>query len=444
MHGASFQHGQQLLAWKANKMKKLILIFSLIFLLAFGPLLLSTIPFFTRVAGIITQNAVSRGFLANDPRVLKTVGNVVYLIGKQAVTGKIPGSKTNLLTVISASSTILGIQAIAGLSVDSSGNAKIEGPGSNINDGDQLFTNGRFTTNLANAYTELKKTEMNCEAAHPNCSFELSPELTIVRDQYNSITSVFIYYEVYDYGNAQQLITNGNLTLYSSGTAATSYDCPSFNDDGCIIPSPDYQTPIDFYTQLAPYQKEIEIDPAFLSDFINLKWGEAAQEDNFGGIPPSAENPITPTKIRDDYNENGPLTLDSIAKPLDVIPDQNGNPLLDATYDPSAAGEDTTTTPNADKEALNLGEDPNIGSPTIENISAGSILSPILNLLPGFKNFQLIEPQNASCEPIHIDVWFADVSTQSHCDLFEFISPALQVVMTIFWTGLGIFIVLGA
>lgn len=424
-------------------MKKAIIITSLVFLLAFGPVLAASIPFFTRVAGIITQNAVSRGFLAKDPRVIKTVGNVVYLISKQAVTGKIPGTKTNLLTVISASSSILGIQAIAGLSVDTSGNSKLEGPGSNINEGDQLFSNSTFTTNLANAYAELKKTQMNCEAAYPNCWFELSPDLQIARDQYNAITSVYITFDVFNKENGQ-LITNGSLILYPAGTAATSFDCPSFNDDGCLRSNPQYQTPIDFYTELAPYQKDIEIDPAFLSDFINLKWSEAAQQDDFAGIPPSAENPITPTKIRDDYNENGPLTLDSISKPIDVLADQNGNPLLDATYDRSATGEDTSTKPNADKDALNLGEDPNIGSPNIENISAGSILSPILNLLPGFKNFQLIEPQNATCEPIRIDVWFADVSTQSHCDLFEFISPALQVVMTIFWTGVGIFIVLGA
>lgn len=426
-------------------MKKLILISSLIFLLAFGPLLLSTIPLFTRIAGVITQNAVSRGFLAKDPRVLKTVGNVIYLISNQAATGKIPGTKTNLLSLISATSTIIGIQSIAGLSFDSSGNAKLEGPSaSKINEGDQLFTDGNFTTNQANAYLQLQKIEMHCEAAHPNCRFQPYSDLEIARDRYNAITSIRLRYDVFDDCHGGGLLTTLSQSLYPSGTAQYNYSCSAFNDNGCLTTNPEYQGPEDFYKQLTPYQKSLEIDPGFLSDFINLKWGEAAQQDNFAGIPPSAENPITPTKIRDDYNENGPLTLDSISKPLDVIPDQNGNPLLDATNDPSAAGEDTSTTPNANKDPLNLGEDPNIGSPNIENISAGSILSPILNLLPGFKNFQLIEPQNATCEPIHIDVWFAHVSTESHCDLFQFISPALQIVMTIFWTGVGIFIVLGA
>lgn len=426
-------------------MKKSVFLPIALILMAIAPLL-AVAPFFEAAAGIIGRVAVSRGFTLADPRVRETIGNVVYLVGSQAAAGKAIGSKTSLLKQIGVFSAVAGIAAIPGLLIDENGNAKMSGNApstASISQGDQLFTKDGVSTNLANAYSIMSKTNTNtnCPTNYPNCRIVAEPELTIQRDSYNTIQALHLIYNIYNNEN-DQLVTNFANTWYPGDVSAQNYPCAAINQSGCIDEETPYLNPSDFFDSLTPAQKEIPVDPAFFADFLNEKWNDVSIELGFDGIPWSVNNPITPADVEQFYSQNQPLTLGAIAQPMDVVAGPSGNPLVNMNVDTSV-GQNPETNPNSDKEGPNLGPNPNIGSPVVPNISENEILAPILNLLPSFKNFQIVEPF-VSCSPIEIDVWFVSTSTDAHCEMFEIASPILQIFMTIFWIFAGIRIVLEA
>ena len=111
---------------------------------------------------------------------------------------------------------------------------------------------------------------------------------------------------------------------------------------------------------------------------------------------------------------------------------------------PSTQTNPSATEPGtAQSQKLDLGPDPNIGSPSLEAIpTAQQIANPVLNLLPSLKNFDVETPAGVCPRP-SFDLYGHHV-LEAHCDLIDDNKPAIQSAMILAWALIALLIILSA
>ncbi|WP_406850685.1 hypothetical protein WH390_04080 [Candidatus Arsenophonus nilaparvatae] len=86
---------------------------------------------------------------------------------------------------------------------------------------------------------------------------------------------------------------------------------------------------------------------------------------------------------------------------------------------------------------------PDNNEPDLDSPTAESVLSPLQNLFPFLKNFNLPE-RAASCPVATFEVFEQHFVIDAHCTLFESIRGLLTLFSMIIWSFLGLRIVLSS
>lgn len=248
--------------------------------------------------------------------------------------------------------------------------------------------------------------------------------------------------------------------------SSTCIQYATVNPNAPAVTTPN-QTMVQAVNALTAAQKAQKVNYDTMALLVNSLWQQAAAKPDYNGIPYSATNPITAAEVQVWANANPsiyPTVADLIAPvtdPNNFAPCTNGSTCAPATA--STPTTTTTTTTNGttttststvtgtaqpvtvtNKVSVDLGVDPNIGSPTLETTpTANSILAPVLNLVPSFKNF-VVPSHTATCPMPAFDVWGKHFVMDAHCTLFEQQRATLYSTMMLAFMLVAIFIVLSA
>jgi hypothetical protein len=184
-------------------------------------------------------------------------------------------------------------------------------------------------------------------------------------------------------------------------------------------------------------QKGMPVDPSFLPPLAQGLANTIAQDPAYRGIAP-------PTFVPSDVPPlSTPITVGDLVAPLTPsdITNITNNTTINNTAAPSTPA--SAASP-ASTVKVDLGQDPGIPAPTLEDTPDGStILAPIFGLLPDFKNFQM--PAHTSQCPTYVfNVYGKEIDMDAQCTLFEQIKPTLSSIFTAVWALVAAIIVLTA
>lgn len=252
------------------------------------------------------------------------------------------------------------------------------------------------------------------------------------------------------YTSSASLVTDGYIPpatcvagqLYRDGVGCVPYAAP--------LP-PGYsavgQTPQQAIDALTEAEKAKPLNPELLAASANLVWQKASATPGYDGIPYSPADPITAADALNWKNAN-PTTYPTVGD--FVTPQPSANVPWSMPVTPTATTQDpavkpgTVTNPAAANPLQNLGSDPNIGAPTMEETpTAENILKPVMDLMPGFKNFA-VPSHSGVCPKPEFTVFGEHIIMDSQCNLAEQNRSALFAVMAAVWALCAAFIVLKA
>ena len=203
---------------------------------------------------------------------------------------------------------------------------------------------------------------------------------------------------------------------------------------------------------LTAQEKAKPLNPAVVAGLVNKGWQQAAAQPGYQGLPYPYSNPVTTAEVDtwmksnpdawptvgDFVSPNQSLTpVSGQSQPTGTVLPQNPSMITNPTANTGSGGTGTTST------KVDLGPDPNIGAPSLEEIpSALKIVQPILNLAPSLKNFQANTP-SGTCPRPAIDLYGHHVLS-AHCDLIDGNKAVIQAAMLFAWALIALFIILSA
>jgi len=183
------------------------------------------------------------------------------------------------------------------------------------------------------------------------------------------------------------------------------------------------------------------LSDSMLAAAANASW-KAMQNSGSSALPWAASDPITPADVaawRSDNPTMVPTVGDAIAPiaPAGATSANVGSaPVTGATAAPAA-------TPGTGQQ-VNLGSDPNIGAPTLEQTpTAAQILAPILNLMPDLKSFT-VPSHSSSCPTATFSAFNRSYTVDSHCSLIESNRTLIEAAMLLLWSIASVLVVLRA
>lgn len=246
-----------------------------------------------------------------------------------------------------------------------------------------------------------------------------------------------------------------NVSVYDEGAPA---DCGggSYIDqyDKCVALTPVYQgtsgTPVSLQTainNIPGLDGTKPLNPEIVASIANSAWIEAASIPGYDGIPYDYTKPITTAAAQDwaiKHVDYWPKVND-FTKPLDPATNPFTLPLTNVPTSVQApATGNTGTNSAASNPAANLGSDPGIGAPMLEDIpTAEAIMRPILNMLPDLKNFQA-PASGAQCPKPTFQAFEQTFTMDKHCDLAEQNRAAIKAGMMVVFSLAALLIVLRA
>lgn len=180
-------------------------------------------------------------------------------------------------------------------------------------------------------------------------------------------------------------------------------------------------------------------DPQALAQLANQQWQAASQMPGYQGVP---------------YDPNHPITAADVAALQSADPShfpRNANlfePVVTPVFDPNAQPS-TTSNPQTEPQSsaqVDLGPNPNVGSPTLEDTPTGSsIVDYVMGLMPGFMSYSL-PGHTGTCPTADLTLPFS--ATAFHldpgCTIAENNRALISGVMLAVWSIVGLGIVLRA
>lgn len=203
---------------------------------------------------------------------------------------------------------------------------------------------------------------------------------------------------------------------------------------------------------LTTQEKVKPLNPQIMAALVNKGWQQAASQPGYQGLPYPYANPVTTAEV-DQWMKNNPDGWPTVgdfvnpnpnlaptsgqSQPSGTILPQNPSTITNPSASTGTGGTGTTST------KVDLGPDPNIGAPNLEEIpSAQKILQPILDLMPSLKNFQVNTPPGTCPRPV-IDLYGHHVMS-AHCDLIDNNKTLIQAAMVFAWAVVALFVILSA
>jgi len=251
----------------------------------------------------------------------------------------------------------------------------------------------------------------------------------------------------------------GTANYYAIGTNATcpkgqywvAGNCSAYGFiTGNTVPTANAISPQAAINNLPASDLDKKLNPEIIAKLSNSAWKNAASQPGYDGVPYQVSRPITTAEaqawmasnpaytptVRDFVSPN-PITAQE-PNPW-ALPVNPTDPITTPATTPNAGTTNQSTQPQQ-----NLGPDPNIGAPTLEQTpTAQMILDPALNLMPSLKNFS---PSISSgiCPRPSFTIFSNTYVLESHCVLFDEHRSSISAAMTLAFSILALFIILSA
>ena len=192
-------------------------------------------------------------------------------------------------------------------------------------------------------------------------------------------------------------------------------------------------------TELADLLSDTQLDNWTVADMLTNLLSEAASKTGYEGVPFTDYDYITDTEVANALKSlNGTLTAASL---MTSAEDKNGNIVISNTT--TNVGGDTSNETTIEAK-VDLGEDPNIKSPELEETPTGKqILAPIQESMPFLNDFK-ITGRDAQCPVARFSVFDHDYVIDKHCDLIEQNRKLIELFVSILWAFVALRAVLKA
>lgn len=430
-------------------MRKLLALFLMFLMLDCGAVALPVSNMQSAVSGVIQQKAIKRGFAANDPRYGATLSQVSSVIGATAgtaaavvVAGVTAPAWLSVLMAVGISTVVgyavtMGIDGLVNWLIkvntidvsklsDSSG---VKGVGVGLPLWQAVGASGTIYGGDGEAVARQAYYETASTTDIPSCSGGAS-SVTCFKGGTSRIAA---------FGNTPSSVAcGGGNYVIGGGCKAYSYPVPP------PVATPG-QTPQQAIDSLTDAEKAKKLNPVVVAAAANQAWQKAASKPDYDGIPYSVSDPITPDEVSKwkDANPDRYPTVGDV-----VAPQPSANQPWKLPVSPSSPTQDSSpTVPGINPSSqpiTNLGVDPVIGSPVVEDIpTADQILKPIFSLMPGFKSFD-VSSGGAQCPKPEFDALGKHYVVDTHCSLLEQNRALLAAVMAAVWSLASALVVLRA
>lgn len=247
-----------------------------------------------------------------------------------------------------------------------------------------------------------------------------------------------------------------NVQVATSGAQHACQGGFYWDDGGCKALNPiypannDVPVPIQTAVNTIPgLDMAKQVNPQVIANTLNNAWKETAAKPGYTGLPYDYTNPVTVADVDawasvhpDIYPkvQDWVKPQDPVVKPF-VIPNTT-TPVTD--YDPNTNTNTGSNPAGASQAQINLGPDPGIPAPQMEDIpTPQSILKPILDLLPDLKNFQA-QATGGECPKPSFEAFEHTFTIEKHCDLAEQNRTAIKAGMMVVFALASLMIVLRA
>lgn len=189
--------------------------------------------------------------------------------------------------------------------------------------------------------------------------------------------------------------------------------------------------------------KNKQINPQLLAAAANLLWQQAALQPGYAGLPYPQSKPITAQEAST-WILNNPIINPTVNSFISPQTGPNAFQLPTSASDPNSTPATSPTNPNAVQPAVNLGPDPGVPAPTLEQTpTAHEILAPLLNLMPDLRGFQL-PGHSSQCPAPTFSVWGHQFTLDQQCTLMQNNQATVQAAFLAAWAILALLIVLAA
>jgi hypothetical protein len=421
------------------------------------------------ISGIIQNKAIKRGFAANDPRFIGTLRDVSSgMAGTAAAAAAVTAAGVTApawLTVALAAGVgtlvTYGVSlAIDGVTkwlfktstvdipgtngqVDSSNGMTKGGPyyvaqGSRSNAQGQILSVTVYGTDGLAA--GLQAASSLGYAAPVTCSYANGTS-NVRCTASNGATATSGYYNS---SGAPATCPKGTAVISTAGTGCTTYSYP-YAQPGATPAQTDV-APATAVSNIPAADLQKQVSPDLLANIANAAWRNAASQPNYSGVPYAVADPITADEVNT-WKASNPdryPTVSDAAAPQDSANSPWQLPVSPTATTQPAAYPSTGSNPASSQPLENLGPDPGVGAPTLEQTpTADEILKPVFDLLPGFKNYT-VPTHSAECPKPQFHLFDQDFVMDAQCTIAENNRSTIAALMMAVWAILACFIVLRA
>lgn len=397
------------------------------------------------IASVIWHKVGARGFAANDPRfgaLLGAVGAAAVEVGTAAVVaGSAPIWGGVLASAAIAGVVGYGIQALGSWLFNSNGTVTIPASSGSSSGGAQYFVQTyRYDYSRPGwvAYVAVGDMATVARTAAGENSGVIGNDnsYTVVSSSCSS-SSCQVRVLVSSAGGVQN---NIDVSVYA---VSPSQPAPADAVPVASPSTPEATKPVsEALAGMTPEQKAKELAPADVAALADGLWKRAAAQSNYSGPAYISSDPVTPSDVEATRAENptqAKATAGDLAAPVPAT-----GAVSPAAGTEAAPATTPAVNPAGTTAQVNLGDDPGIGFPKVQaNPTAETILSPVFNLLPSFRNFQL-PSHTGVCPHPSFTMFDRNLELNAHCSVLESVRPALESIMDFVWLALAFLIILAA
>ncbi|MFZ6776224.1 hypothetical protein ACO0LD_05275 [Undibacterium sp. Ji83W] len=427
----------------------------------------TTVPvnnFANAMTGSLTGNMLGRGFAATDPRVYATVRAVSLTLARWGLQGAYVGfvSAAFVLGVGAAIGAGIGVVHLGKNAGEAAAtwlwnynNPKmvtVSTPASVVDTPPMVQGGGQYT---ASANGKVLVASTDPQATAQQFVSLMGPGYRMREPCSGGPTTYQCTGYQWDsvnnrWGTQSSFSVNGAVTGAPTSCGAQRY----VDKDGKCVALTPVQTgsnglPItvaDAVTGIPGLDMTQPLNPAITAGLANKAWIDAASRPGYDGIPYDYTRPITVTDVNKwtDENTNFAPTIDSFTRTL------TGTNPFELPLTTTAVGTvdntqvNTGTNSAASQAQINLGADPGIGTPNLEDTpTAEMILRPILNLMPDLKNYTA-PAISGECPKPQFQLFENTYTIDKQCDILEQNKGVIRISMLLAFTLASLFIVLRA
>lgn len=413
------------------------------------------------ISGTLQTAMTARGFAANDPRYINTLSRAAPVLSGAAGSAAaitLSGITAPAWASVAVAGGIgfaigvavgVGVYALAQWHFRTDGKIDQSTTGANLSydsasfnvgdsvwlwtrsDGVKIYAGDGIPLATEKHYYERRKAGLTERA--PNECVVVSA--TQVRCENSFVSKV---------DNSPYSCPRGTMAMGSVCTAFT-YPIPA------PVPAKQGQTVQQAINELPASDLQKQLNPAILAALANRAWEQAALAPGYDGLPYSPTNPVRAqdaAQWMDSNPTHSPTVQDFVAPNPQTAQNQQpwALPSNPTTTDPltSPTPNQGTTNPAAESPQVNLGPDPGIGSPTLEQLPTGQqVVAPIADLLSDFTSFDA-NLASGNCPTPTLNIFGQSILVDGHCSLVEQNRSIIASFMALVWVLVAARIILSA